>query len=97
MHTIGVIGCGRIARGAHFPALSHLEDVRIKYAISLFNEGLDSVKNVALLSGFSDPLYFSKVFAKSVISASNEVYPQKFRFIRQPLRYTVLLPATPSN
>ena len=44
----------------------YLRDVRIKYAISLFNEGLDSVKNVALLSGFSDPLYFSKVFRKQM-------------------------------
>lgn len=44
----------------------YLRDLRIKYAISLFNEGLDSVKNVALLSGYSDPLYFSNVFKKSV-------------------------------
>ena len=41
-------------------------------AQSLFNEGLDSVKNVALLSGFSDPLYFSKVFKKRVGCAPTE-------------------------
>jgi AraC-like DNA-binding protein len=29
-------------------------------------EGVTSVKNVAILSGFRDPLYFSKVFAGSV-------------------------------
>ena len=28
-------------------------------------EGLVSVKNIALLSGFRDPLYFSKVFAET--------------------------------
>lgn len=44
----------------------YLRDTRIKYAISLFNEGLDSVKNVALLSGFGDPLYFSNIFKKNI-------------------------------
>jgi len=44
----------------------YLRDLRIKYAISLFNDGLDSVKNVALLSGYSDPLYFSNVFKRAV-------------------------------
>lgn len=42
----------------------YLTSVRVKFAISLFDMGLDSVKNVALLSGFSDPLYFSSVFKK---------------------------------
>lgn len=44
----------------------YLRDLRIKYAVSLFNHGLESVKNVAALSGFSDPLYFSTVFKKCV-------------------------------
>jgi len=44
----------------------YLRDLRVKYAISLFNEGLDSVKNVALLSGFGDPLYFSNIFKKNI-------------------------------
>ena len=43
----------------------YLRVMRIKYAVSLFDHGIDSVKNVALLSGFSDPLYFSTVFKKS--------------------------------
>lgn len=43
-----------------------LRTTRIKYAISLFDHGIDSVKNVALLSGFTDPLYFSTVFKKEV-------------------------------
>lgn len=45
---------------------SYLRELRIKYAISLFDGGIDSVKNVALLSGFSDPLYFSNTFKKVV-------------------------------
>ena len=44
----------------------HLRNLRIQYAITLFDHGIDSVKNVALLSGFQDPLYFSSVFKKSV-------------------------------
>ena len=38
MKTVAVIGCGRIANNAHFPALSALEDVRIKYACDLLIE-----------------------------------------------------------
>ena len=44
----------------------YLRSMRFKYAISLFELGLSSVKNVALLSGFSDPLYFSSAFKKTV-------------------------------
>ena len=43
----------------------YLRNIRIKYAVSLLEHGIDSVKNVALLSGYSDPLYFSTVFKKS--------------------------------
>lgn len=44
----------------------YLRTLRIKYAITLIDHGLDSVKNIALLSGFNDPLYFSTVFKKVV-------------------------------
>lgn len=42
----------------------YLRNLRIKYAVSLFDHGIDSVKNVAFLSGFTDPLYFSTTFKK---------------------------------
>lgn len=42
----------------------YLTKTRIKHAISLLDFGIDSIKNVALLSGFTDPLYFSNVFKK---------------------------------
>ena len=51
----------------------YLRTLRIKYAVSLFDHGIDSVKNVALLSGFQDPLYFSSVF-KNVIGISPTQY-----------------------
>ena len=44
----------------------YLRNLRVKFAISLFDSGLDSVKNVAALSGYPDALYFSTVFKKIV-------------------------------
>ncbi len=51
----------------------YLRTLRIKYAVTLFDHGIDSVKNVALLSGFTDPLYFSSVF-KSEMGTSPKEY-----------------------
>lgn len=45
MKTIAVIGCGRIARIAHLPALSKLENVRVKYACDLIEEKAQALKN----------------------------------------------------
>ena len=36
--VIAVIGCGRIAQNAHFPAFSQMENIRIKYACDLIKE-----------------------------------------------------------
>lgn len=44
----------------------YLRTYRIKYAILLMDHGIDSVKNIASLCGFSDPLYFSSVFKQTV-------------------------------
>ncbi|MBO5040381.1 MAG: Gfo/Idh/MocA family oxidoreductase [Clostridia bacterium] len=43
MKTIAVIGCGRIARDAHFPAFDQI-DVRIKYACDLIIEKAQAMK-----------------------------------------------------
>ena len=52
----------------------YLQTFRIKYAVSLFEHGIDSIKNVALLSGFTDPLYFSTVFKNKIgISPKNYI------------------------
>ena len=50
----------------------YLRSVRMRYATTLFDHGIDSVKNVAMLSGFSDPLYFSSVFKKHVGKSPRE-------------------------
>ncbi len=36
--VVAIIGCGRIANNAHFPALSRIDDVRIKYACDIIEE-----------------------------------------------------------
>ena len=42
--TVAVIGCGRIASGAHFPALAQIEGVRVKYACDIIIEKAESMK-----------------------------------------------------
>lgn len=44
----------------------YLKNTRIQHAIFLMEQGITSVKNVALLSGYKDPLYFSNVFKKTI-------------------------------
>ena len=61
------------------PYTEYLRMLRLKYAISLLDHGIDSIKNVALLSGFSDPLYFSTVFKASVGKSPKEYIMSKRR------------------
>ncbi len=42
----------------------YLRDLRVRRAAFLMEQGVGGIKNVARLSGFHDPLYFSKVFSK---------------------------------
>lgn len=50
-------------KGMTFTA--YLRDLRIRHAIFLMDKGVVSVKNIALLSGFEDALYFSRVFKEA--------------------------------
>ena len=43
-NVIAVIGCGRIANMAHFPAFEKMEDVRVKYACDLIIEKAEKMK-----------------------------------------------------
>lgn len=54
----------------------YLKNTRIKHAVFLMGNGVNTVKNVALLSGYSDPLYFSNVF-KSTVGISPADYIKK--------------------
>lgn len=42
--VVGIIGCGRIANIAHFPALEKVEGVRVKYACDLIEEKAAAAK-----------------------------------------------------
>ena len=44
MSTVAVIGCGRIANGSHFPALSRIPGTRIKYACDLIESKAQAAK-----------------------------------------------------
>lgn len=50
----------------------YLRDLRVKHSVFLIEQGLTSVKNIALLSGFADALYFSKVFKKEMQKSPKE-------------------------
>ena len=52
---------------------NYVKNTRIQYAIFLIEHGITTVKNLALLCGFTDPYYFSNVF-KEVVG----VYPSKY-------------------
>jgi AraC-like DNA-binding protein len=54
-----------------------LKGLRIRRAVFYMEEGVNSVKNVALLSGYSDPLYFSKVFGSEMGITPKEFIKQK--------------------
>lgn len=56
----------------------YLTTIRIKYAVMLFEHGSESISNVAFLSGFKDPLYFSKVF-KKIIGVSPTDYKKTLK------------------
>lgn len=43
--VIAVVGCGRIANNAHFPAFEKMENIRIKYACDLIIEKAQKVKD----------------------------------------------------
>ena len=45
MNTIAIIGCGRIAMNAHFPALSKIEGIKVKYACDLIKEKAQAMKD----------------------------------------------------
>ena len=54
----------------------YLRSLRLKHAVFLMEHGVESVKNVAYLAGFSDPLYFSSVF-KECYGCAPSAYPKR--------------------
>lgn len=42
--VIGVIGCGRIANNAHFPAFAQMDNIRVKYACDIIIEKAQAIQ-----------------------------------------------------
>ena len=58
----------------------YLRELRIRHSLFLIEQGVVSVKNIAILSGFRDPLYFSKVFKEEKGISPKEYISNKKRF-----------------
>ena len=54
------------------PFSAYLTRLRINYAVALIEQGVTSVKDIAFMCGFKDPLYFSKVFKKRTGKSPSE-------------------------
>lgn len=51
----------------------YVKNMRIQYAVFLIENGITTVKNLAILCGFTDPYYFSNVF-KEIVGVSPSKY-----------------------
>lgn len=56
---------------------AHLKTIRMQHAIFLMEQGITAVKNVALLSGYTDPFYFSNVFKNTFGISPKEFLAKK--------------------
>lgn len=89
MKTIAVIGCGRIAKNAHFPALAGMDDVRIKYACDVILEKAEAAKQAF-------PKIENAIADYKVVLADEEV---EAVFILTPnyAHYTITMEALKAN
>ncbi len=55
----------------------YLTNVRIQHAVFLIEQGVTAIKNVAVLSGYKDPFYFSNVFKSTLGVAPSEFILKK--------------------
>lgn len=76
---------------------AYLRTLRIKYALSLLDHNISSIKNVALLSGFSDPLYFSSVFKKHTGYSPSEYLKKRGRSDRSSFGDGVDIPSADTD
>lgn len=79
MTTLAIIGCGIIANNAHLPALSQVQDVRIKYACDvieekaqLLKEKFPKIENV--ITDYKEALADAEVDAVFVLTPNYQHY-----------------------
>lgn len=54
----------------------YISTIRVQHACTLMNQGLSCVSEIACLCGYTDPLYFSKVFKKKMGISPREYIKQ---------------------
>jgi len=59
------------------PFTEYVKNLRMNRARLLLEQGITSIKNVALLSGYSDPLYFTKVFKDTFGTSPKQFIKEK--------------------
>lgn len=52
--------------GMHETFSEYVKNMRMRHAIFLMEQGITSIKNVSIMCGYRDPLYFSSVFKQSM-------------------------------
>lgn len=57
---------------SHVKFTVYLQTIRVQNACTLIEKGFEGIQDIAYLSGFSDPLYFSKVFKKIMGSSPRQ-------------------------
>jgi len=55
----------------------YVKNMRIRHAVFLMEQGITSIKNISILCGYRDPLYFSRVFKQSVGMSPSEYLERK--------------------
>ena len=63
----------RFSEGLHTSPKQYLMKIRLDAAIDLLAEGNHSVKTVALMCGFADEKYFSRIFREKYGRAPSEI------------------------
>ena len=77
--VIAVIGCGRIAKNAHFPAFAKMENLRIKYACDIILDKAEKMKEAYpfienVISDYKTALADNEVEAVYVLTPNHSHY-----------------------
>ncbi|MBQ9968377.1 MAG: Gfo/Idh/MocA family oxidoreductase [Oscillospiraceae bacterium] len=85
--VLAVIGCGRIAQIAHFPAFAKMEDIRVKYACDILPEKAQKVKEEfpfieETITDYTVALQDPEVDAVYVLTPNNSHYPLTMAALR---------------
>lgn len=55
----------------------YLKNLRMKNAVMLIEQGITSIKNLSVLSGYANPLYFSRIFKDTFGMSPSDFIEQK--------------------